>query len=151
MTKLLSSSERKLMEKILYERYGVREPFREYVLLLTGEGKVRAATPEAIEVAEKLKRVQQVGLYVAKFKRGDVSLSIEGSQLLSSKLRENVIELTESQAEEWMRAAPIKLQYVPKTLYVVAKIDKIYLGSGRVSRDGRIYPQVAKWRRIPEE
>lgn len=151
MARLLTASERRLLEKMLKEQHGVESPFKEFVLLMMGEGRVRAATREAFEIAERLKRVQQVGLYVAKLRKGEVNLSIEGSQLLGEKLKRNVIELGEEEAREWMSGAPIKIEIQVDSRYIIAKHDRIYLGSGRVSRDGKAYPQVAKWRRIPEQ
>ena len=149
--KLLSTSERRYFEERLRAQYGVENGFSEYVLIKAGQGRVRAATLEAFEVAARLRRVQQVGLYVAKLVKGDVILSIEGSQLLNGKIRKNVIELSEPETERWMRASPIEKPIKPGIRYVVAKCEELYLGSGRASRDGRIYPQVAKWRRISGE
>jgi NOL1/NOP2/fmu family ribosome biogenesis protein len=83
--------------------------------------------------------------------KGDVILSIEGSQLLGNTITKNIVELSEKEAEGWMRAAPIQRLERIEGKYVVARCGDFYLGSGRVSRDGRIHPRAAKWRRIPEE
>jgi len=149
LPRILSSSERKLFEKLLREQHGVDDPFKEYALFIYGDGKIRAVTPLAAEIAGKLRRVHQVGLYVAKLRADEVSLSIEGSQILGDKIKKNVIELNEEEARDWISAKPIKYTQRLNTRYVVARSGSLYLGSGRVSRDGRIYPQIAKWRRIP--
>lgn len=151
MMRLLTSAERRYLAKMLKDQYGVEDAFDDLVLIRTGQGRIRAATKEAYEVACKLRRVQQVGLYVAKIVKSDVILSIEGSQLLGAAITRNIIELSEEEAEEWMKAVPIQRSERIEGRYVVARCGDFYLGSGRVSRDGRIYPQVAKWRRIPEE
>jgi NOL1/NOP2/fmu family ribosome biogenesis protein len=151
MMRLLTSAERRYLVKRLEDQYGVEDAFDDLVLIRTGQGRIRAATKEAYEVACRLRRVQQVGLYVAKIVKGDVILSIEGSQLLGAAITKNIIELSEEEAEEWMKAAPIQRPERVERRYGVARCSDFYLGSGRISRDGRIYPQVAKWRRIPEE
>ncbi|MEM1654820.1 MAG: hypothetical protein QXY27_00575 [Nitrososphaerota archaeon] len=151
MMRMLTSAERKHLVRRLMDQHGVEDAFESLILIRSGQGRIRAATKEAYEVACRLRKVQQVGLYVAKIVKGDVVLSIEGSQLLGSTITRNVVELSEEEAEEWMKAAPIQKSGRFEGRYVVARCGDFYLGSGRVSRDGRIYPQVAKWRRIPEE
>jgi len=151
--KILSYSERKLLQELLYQQHGVREAFEEFILIMGGDGKVRAANPETIEVARKLRKVLQIGLYVAKYRKNknEVFLSIEGSQLLNNQISKNIVELSEEECREWMRGAPVPLSINTGSRYIVGKIDKIYLGSARVSRDGKLYPQIAVWRRLPEE
>lgn len=149
--RLLTSAERKYLVGRLRDQYGVKNAFDDLVLIRSGQGRIRAASKEAYDVACRLRKVQQVGLYVAKMVKGDVVLSIEGSQLLGNAITRNIVELGEGEAEEWMKAAPIQRLEKFEGRYVVARCGDFYLGSGRVSRDGKVYPQVAKWRRIPEE
>ena len=150
--RLLSSSELKYLRERLRVQYGVENAFEGYVLIRAGQDRIRATTSETLEVATRLRKVQQVGLYIAKLIKSDIVLSIEGSQLLDGAIKKNVIELSEEEAEKWMKAAPIeRSREKSEARYVVARCGDLYLGSGRFSRDGRIYPQVAKWRRIPEE
>jgi len=151
--KILNDSERKLLQELLHQQHGVREAFKEFILIMGGDGKVRAATFETIEVARKLRKILQMGLYVAKYRKNknEVFLSIEGSQLLNNQISKNIVELSEEECREWMRGAPIPLSINTDSRYIVGKIDKIYLGSARVSRDGKLYPQIAVWRRLPEE
>lgn len=149
--RLLTSTERKYLIRRLMDQHGVEDAFDDLILIRSGQGRIRAATKEAYEVACRLKKVQQIGLYVAKMVKGDIVLSIEGSQLLGNAITRNIVELSEKEAEEWMKAAPIQKFERLEGRYVVAKYGDFYLGSGRVSRDGKIYPQVAKWRRIPGE
>ncbi len=146
----LTSGERRILENRLMRQYGVEEAFKDLILVMAGQKRIRACTREAYEFSKKLRKVQQLGIYVAKLRGEDVVLSIEGSQLLGDKIKVNVIDLDEDEAIEWMKASPIRIKGEPTGKYVVARHGKIYLGSGIVSRDGKIYPQVAKWRRIPE-
>lgn len=149
--RLLTPRERRNLIEKLKLQHGIKDAFEDLILIRAGQGRIRATTREAFEIASRLKRVQQIGLYVVKMVKGDVILSIEGSQLLDGKIMKNLIELSDEEAEEWMKAAPIPCPKGVGSRYVVARCGSLYLGSGRVSRDGRIYPQVAKWRRIPEE
>ena len=149
--RLLTPRERRNLIERLKLQHGLEDAFEDLILIKAGQGRIRATTREAFEVAGRLRRVQQIGLYVVKIVKGDVILSIEGSQLLDGRIVKNIIELSDEEAEEWMKAAPIPCPERIESRYVVARCGSLYLGSGRVSRDGKIYPQVAKWRRIPEE
>ena len=148
---LMNPRERRYLENRLKKQHGVENAFGDLLLIKAGQGRIRAATREVFEAARRLRKVQQLGLYVAKISRGDVFLSIEGSQLLNGEITKNVIELDEEAANKWMKASPITAQMRYDSRYVVAKTGDLYLGSGRVTRDGKIYPQIAKWRRIPAD
>ncbi|RLG01335.1 MAG: hypothetical protein DRN49_01515 [Thaumarchaeota archaeon] len=147
--KLLSPRERKFLENRLKSLYGVEKGFSDLVLIKCGRRRIRATTKETLELASKLKGVQQIGLYVMKVSNSDISLSVEGAQLLNGDIKNNIIELDEEQVERWMKAVPIKIETTYRGRYVIGKFNRLYLGSARVSRNGLLYPQIPKWRRIP--
>lgn len=149
--RLMDTGEKKYFELRLRKQYGVEKPFKDFVLLVAGRGRVRLVTKEALEVAKRLKGVQQVGVYVAKILRGDVILSIEGSQILNGEITKNILDLDEEDAERWMKAEVMEFSGKYEGKYLVGRCGDLYLGSGRITRDGKLYPQVAKWRRIPIE
>jgi len=147
--KLLSPRERKFIENRLRSIYGVEAGFDGFVLIKCGRRRIRAAAKETLELASRLRGVQQIGLYVMKIANGAIALSVEGSQLLDGEIKNNIIELDEEQVERWMKAIPIKIERACRGRYVVGKFGRLYLGSARVSRNGLLYPQIPKWRRIP--
>ncbi|MCL7398279.1 MAG: hypothetical protein LZ165_04435 [Thaumarchaeota archaeon] len=147
---LLNSSKKSAFQTLLERQYGA-EDFSDKVLIQAGEGKIRLTTSDTIKVAEKMRGVQSLGLYIAKIEGQEVVLSIEGSQILCNKITRNRIELTEEQAKLWMEGAPIQLDKFTAVKYVVAFYKHLCLGCGRVSADGKVYPQVPKWRRLQQE
>lgn len=147
---LLNSSKKSALQAMLERNYGA-EDFSDKVLIQAGERKIRLTTNETIKVAEKMRGVQSLGLYVAKVEGQDIVLSIEGSQLLCNSIKKNRIELTEEQARLWMEGAPVQLDRFIAARYVVAFYKHLCLGCGRVSVDGKVYPQVPKWRRLQQE
>ncbi|MCD6536858.1 MAG: hypothetical protein J7K49_07510 [Thaumarchaeota archaeon] len=149
--RVLDAGERKYFELRLKRQYGVDKAFEDLILIKAGQGRVRAVTKEAFEIAKRLKKVQQVGVYVAKISKGDVILSIEGSQMLNGKITKNVIDLDEESAERWMKAEVMPAQGKWEGKYLVGRCGDLYLGSSRITRDGKLYPQIAKWRRVPIE
>ena len=149
----LNRSMRTKIEQEAQRVYGISDFFSTYELFMSGEGRIRATTKETVELAEYLGRVDSMGIYVAKYRKWGLTLSIEGSHMLDGAIEKNVIELDKKEAKLWMMGSPVELRY-PHTVkgkFVVAKYRGIYLGSGVVGRDGKIYPQIPKWRRIPSE
>lgn len=149
--RLMDAGERRYFELRLKRQYGVEKPFEGLILIMAGQGRVRATTKETFKVAERLRKVQQIGIYVAKISKGDVILSIEGSQILDGKIVKNVLDLDEKSAERWMRAEVLPAPGKYEGKYLIGKCGDLYLGSSRITRDGKLYPQIAKWRRIPLE
>jgi NOL1/NOP2/fmu family ribosome biogenesis protein len=118
------------------------------LLLISSGKKVRAVTEEAYRLARKMKGVVGLGIYTAK-RLGDIFyLSIEGSQLLGRHMGRRVLEITLEEAEEWMRGSPIRREGLEPGGIAVIRSGEIYLGSGRISRDGKIYPLVPRDRQI---
>ncbi|HIQ29891.1 MAG TPA: hypothetical protein EYH45_04935 [Candidatus Caldiarchaeum subterraneum] len=149
----IDKSVREKIEQEARRVYGIRSFFNDYELFMSGEGKIRATTRETAELAEYLKKVDSVGVYVAKYRRWGLTFSIEGSQILDGVIERNVIELTREEAKRWMTGAPVELKPEHKIegKFVVAKYRRFYLGSGVMGRDGKVYPLIPKWRRIPSE
>ncbi|MEM2544558.1 MAG: hypothetical protein QXH76_06735, partial [Nitrososphaerota archaeon] len=112
----------------MLERHYGAEDFSDKVLIQAGEGKIRLTTSDTIKVAEKMRGVQSLGLYIAKLEGQEVVLSIEGSQLLCNSIKKNWIELTEEQARLWMEGAPIQLDKPTAARYVVAFYKRLCLG-----------------------
>ncbi|GBC70296.1 hypothetical protein HRbin02_00060 [Candidatus Calditenuaceae archaeon HR02] len=120
-------------------------------LVFTESGKkVRCVTHAALETAALMKGVVTMGVYAAKRIGNDYYLSIEGSQLLGPYLERGVIDVSMSEGESWMRGAPIERQGLELGIAVV-RMGWLYLGSGRVSRDGRVYPLIPKERMISHQ
>lgn len=91
--------------------------------------------------------MNSIGVYAAKRLGVDYYLSIEGSQLLGPHLRGDVLDVSIVEAEELMKGAPLERSLADSRI-VVFRVGWLYLGSGRVSRDGRIYPLIPKERMI---
>lgn len=148
--RLLDKQTKAWLERMISATFGA-EGFGDYVLIKAGDEKIKLTTGRTIEIASKMRGVQSIGIYVAKIRGEDVLLSIEGSQILCKEIKMNRIELTEEQAREWMSGAPIQINGDIKAKHVVASYKNICMGCGRVSRDGKIYPQIPKWRYIASE
>ncbi|MEM3807516.1 MAG: hypothetical protein QW413_02805 [Nitrososphaerota archaeon] len=144
MKGVLTEEEKKKVEELLENQYGISNALKNYVAIVSGENRIRITHKDVLEFSWKLKGVVNIGLYIAKLAENEVSLSIEGAQLFSSLIRKNIINLTLDEAEKWMRGETLRIENVSNSRYVVAKFDDIFLGTGRVGKDGFIYPQIPK-------
>jgi NOL1/NOP2/fmu family ribosome biogenesis protein len=152
--RVLSRSERKALLEELERAFGLEELSQDLVFIEGSEGKVRAVTREAYEMAQRIRRVEALGLYVLKRTKFGVYLSVEGSQLLGGRLRRNVVELNVEQLERWASGEPLDLSEQglrPDGGFVVVRYGPIFAGSGKVSKDRKVYPQIPKERRVPVE
>ncbi len=152
--RVLNRSERKALLEELERAFGLEELPEGLVLVEGSEGKVRATTMEAYEMAQRIGRVEAVGLYVLKRTKFGVYLSVEGSQLLGDRLRKGVVELSAEQLERWASGEPVDLSESgprPEGNFVVVRHGPLFAGSGKVSRDGKVHPQIPKERRVPVE
>jgi len=152
--RVLDRSERKALLEELERAFGLEELPQDLVFFEGSEGKVRASTREAYEMAQRIGRVEAVGLYVLKRTKFGTYLSVEGSQLLGERLKKNVVELTAEQLERWASGEPLDLSelgFKPEGDFVVVRYGPVFAGSGKVSRDGKVHPQIPKERRVPVE
>ncbi|MEM1922312.1 MAG: hypothetical protein QXO86_05015 [Nitrososphaerota archaeon] len=117
-------------------------------LVFVESGKrIRCTTQEAIQLGQRLKGVVSVGVYVAKRIGGAGYLSLDGSQILGPYLGGEVVEVSLSEAERWMSGVPLE-RGVGGGGVVIVRSGWLYLGSGRASRDGKIYPLIPRERQI---
>ncbi len=144
MRGVLTEDEKRRIESLLTSYYGISDGLQDYVVLVGGENRVRITHKEVLEFSWRLKNVVNMGLYVAKLTDEGISLSIEGAQFFSHKIMKNLIEIDMNEAERWMQGIPIRIETQPASKYVVVKCGDIFLGSGRIGRDGFIYPQISK-------
>lgn len=150
----LDRSERKALLEQLEREFGLGEMPQDLVLVESSGGRVRAVTREAYEMAQRIGRVEALGLYVVKRTKFGLYLSVEGSQLFGPWLRRNVVELSAEQLERWASGQPVDLSELGLSTdasFLVARHGPLFAGSGKVSRDGKVHPQIPKERRVPVE
>ncbi|MCS6784343.1 MAG: hypothetical protein RMI43_00020 [Candidatus Caldarchaeum sp.] len=145
----IDEKDRKILSEEVEQAYGVLLRTNGYVLMQTGENKIRIVTEEAFAVASSLKGVTNVGLYIVKRRKFFPTLTIEGCMFIEKMPGAHVVELSREQAVAWMRGDPVRIGPTnSKTILGVYRGH--WLGSALVDVNGIAYPQVPKWRRIPE-
>jgi NOL1/NOP2/fmu family ribosome biogenesis protein len=136
------------INKTLNKQFGIKKI--DGKLIRAGEERIRIFTGELSENEliniQKFIRIEGIGLYIAKEERGEIRLSIEGSQILGGQSTKNTYELKDNQVQQWMEGADI-MQKNDEKRWVIIKNKDDFLGSGRMSAE-KISNHIPKPRRL---
>ena len=152
--KILNHREKNEIETSLLEQFGIKRIpgevisiGKERLFLFTGNlGR------EEVKKLEEITVVERVGAYFAKFIDNGmgkkVRLSIEGSQFLKSQITKNILEISDKNAEEWMKGHELYIQ-TGKRDFLIMKNNNDFLGTGKAS-ENKIGNFIPKNRRLRE-
>ena len=130
---------------MLEKRFGFKKKI-EYAFLINNKNRIYIINKEFSNIDITKLKINSLGLYFGETRDGEIRLSIEGSQLIGNDCPENVLELTEKEAKEWLRGTDIEKD-VKNRGYVLMKYEKDFLGCGRAV-ENKILNFVPKNRRI---
>ena len=143
--KILNKKEIKHVLEMIKKQWGC--DFKEdYAFLQNKDGKVFIVNKDIAKIDFKKIRINSVGLYFAEVRNNEIRLSIEGSQIMGPKAKENIIELNEKEAREWLKGNDMEKENDANG-FVIIKCDNDYLGTGK-ARDNKILNFVPKTRRL---
>ncbi|MEM4263588.1 MAG: hypothetical protein QW666_01680 [Candidatus Woesearchaeota archaeon] len=144
--KILASKERRHFISLINKQWGC-EFKPDYAFLLSEKEKIYAINPDISKINLSLFRISSVGMYFAELKRGELRLSIEGSQIIGPLATKNVAELNDKEAIDWLRGKDLNKQG-EWSGFVIIKHNDDFLGTGKYAVDGRILNFVPKSRRL---
>lgn len=155
---LRPAEKQEIMEMLRY--YGI-ENLKGYLLTESGKEKVRAysgsLTPEKIRELNEAVGIDIVGLYLLHKYPSNIRLSFDAIHAIKSQITKNVLELTQEQADEFMKGRDILLskeefealkQKNEKTGFKVLKCGDDFIGTGKLTEEGRIVNYMPKERRL---
>ena len=91
-------------------------------------------------------RINSLGMYFGEVNRGELRLSIEGSQMLGKSAKKNVLVLDEDDADKWMKGEDFDVETKLKGFVIIKNKDD-FLGCGRIA-NGKLLNYVKKERRV---
>lgn len=148
--KVLNKEEKAEIESKLHEQFDIDSipgmiimRGEERLFLFSGDFSERD-----IDRLEKCTFIERMGVYFAKVERGQVRLSIEGSQILKRQIKKNIFQLDSSQAEEWMKGRELPIK-TGEHGFLVMKHGSDFLGTGKASEE-KIGNFIPKNRRLRE-
>ena len=141
--KFLNSREVKAIMAQLESQFGFTDKI-DAAFLKNEKDKVFLLTKDVANIDAKKLRIDRAGLYIGEIRPDGIRLSIEGSQLIAAKAKKNVLEVTDSEASQWLRGETISSKAEG---YQIIKHHKDILGCGKAV-EGKVLNYVPKERRI---
>lgn len=146
--KILKQKEKKEIEEKLNKRFGIKNVLgiiamrgKERLFLFSG-----SLNEKDIKAIEEIVVIERLGVYFARLVEDSVKLSIEGTQILKDQIKKNIFELSENQAEEWMKGQDLQIK-TGKRGFLIIKYKDDFLGCGKASKE-KIGNFIPKSRRL---
>lgn len=145
----IKSNHKREIIKDLSKQFGISE--LPYLLIQAGKEKIKAfsgsLSKDEIAKISGAVRVEFIGIYLIK-KETDYRLSFDASQILSSQLTKNIIDIDKEQYALWIRGYDLELKN-PSEIRgtVLIRFNKDFFGCGKCSGN-KIYNYVPKERRL---
>ena len=119
----------------------------EFVFFRNEKQKIYVIHKDIAKIDLSGARINTVGMYFGEYKKGELRLSIEGSQLIGPLAKKNVVELDDKEAIAWLRGNDLNKEG-DWSGFVIVKHNDDYLGSGKYTADKRLLNFVPKARRL---
>ena len=127
--RILKSKEVKALRKLLEKQWGFGEK-PDYAFLMK-EDEIFVVNREIGEIPLERLNIYSLGLKFGEIKKGDLVLTIEGSQLVGPKAKKNVIELSAKEANAWIKGVSVRNNSNLEG-YVLIKSENDFIGTGRI-------------------
>lgn len=102
----------------------------ELAFLMNTQNKIFLVNKKVFNLNLEKLRINSIGLYFGELKNNELRLSIEGSQLISKNAKQNIAELNEKQAMQWLKGQDIEIKG-SYTGFVILKHKNDFLGTGK--------------------
>lgn len=146
MKPLTSTDKKKIIEQ-LNNQFGILEV--PCLLIQFGQEKIRAysgvLSKEELYYLDREIRIENIGLYFAKWENEEIRLTLDGVQLLKNQITKNIVEINDNQANEWLKGLDLNIQ--TEYGWKVLKHNNEFLGCGK-STSEKITNFMPKERRI---
>jgi NOL1/NOP2/fmu family ribosome biogenesis protein len=143
--KFLNAKERKKILQMLKAQYGFGGEL-DYEFLMNEKNKIFIVTKDIKKINIEDIRINTIGLYIGELHGDEIRLSIEGSQMIGPQAKNNIIEISDKDAVNWMKGQELHSDY-PSTKFVIIKHNDDFLGCGKI-KEKRVLNYIPKTRRI---
>lgn len=147
--KILNTRDKRKVLDSLKKNYGFNKKL-EGALFLSSKQKLFLLTGgyDVIGMGEERQlRIDKAGLYIGRVLPEGIRLSIEGSQLIGSSAKKNVLEINDEQLGAWVGGEDIELGGFEEEGLFIVKYRNDFLGCARIKK-GEAHNLVTKNRRI---
>jgi len=144
--KPLGSKEKKQLLQQIKKQWGA-DFNPDFVFFKNEKQKIYVIHKDLAKIDLSGARVNSVGLYFGEDKKGELRLSIEGSQLIGPRAKKNIIELNDEESIAWLRGEDLEKEG-DWSGFIIIKHNDDYMATGKYTADKRILNFVPKARRL---
>jgi len=142
--KILNKKEIKKIYALLEKRFGFNDDL-ELGFLMNNKNRLYVVNKDFAGIDTEKLRINSVGLYFGEICGNEIRLSIEGSAIVGKSATNNILDLDDEQAKDWLRGFDLNIDYEDKGFVLIRNKD--FLGCGKAVIK-RILNFVPKNRRI---
>jgi NOL1/NOP2/fmu family ribosome biogenesis protein len=143
--RILPTKEIKFFKKLIKEQWDA--DFKDdFAFLINTKNKIYIANKDIGKVDLDKLTINTVGMYFGEYRKEQLRLSIEGSQLIGPLAKKNVVEIPDVFVVPWLKGIDIALK-VKQEGFVIIKNKSDFMGCGKVMED-KILNFVPKARRL---
>ncbi|MBU0757047.1 MAG: hypothetical protein KKF44_03200 [Nanoarchaeota archaeon] len=142
---ILNKKQIKEISKLIELQWDASFDFHKYAVFYSVKDKIFLINSEVTQINFDELRVNTLGTYFGEKAKGEIRLSIEGSQMVGPSAKKNVLELSDSEADSWMQGKDFDVDS-DLSGFVIIKNNDDFLGCGRVSGQ-KVFNYVPKERR----
>jgi NOL1/NOP2/fmu family ribosome biogenesis protein len=140
----LNSKEKKHIFNLLDEQFGC-ELEEEYEFFINPRNRLFIISKDFSKIDVKQLRVNSLGLYLGELYQDELRLSVDGSQIVGRTATKNVLEISDEEAERWMKGEDFEVTSELKG-FVIVKNGSVIMGCGKIA-GSKLYNYVPKERR----
>ena len=142
----IKTPEKRRIIAVLNEQFGIEE--LPYLLIESGKEKIRAfsgsLSKDEIAKLSEIANIETIGLYLIR-KENKYRLGLDATNLLKEQIKNNILELTENEFQNWIRGHDIEKK-AKRGIYIIKYKDD-FIGCGK-SNEEIIFNYVPKDRRL---
>lgn len=138
--RILNGKEIKEINAHLHEQFGFTGKIDSAVLRSDKHEKLFLFSRDLEMVDLQKLRIDMMGLYVAATFKGQIRLTIEGTQLFGAQCTKNILELSPWEMQLWMAGLKLKVpqlelpqKEITPGAFVIMRCGNDYLGCGKIA------------------
>jgi NOL1/NOP2/fmu family ribosome biogenesis protein len=141
----LKSKEVKQLHSLLEKQFGLKKNL-DYLFFINNKNKIYIIDRDFTKIYTEKLRISSLGLYFAEQNKSRLRLSIEGSELIGMHCTNNILDLDQEQARNWLKGLDLDLD-IKKREFLLIKHKEDFLGCGKAV-ENKVLNYVPKNRRL---
>lgn len=133
---VLNTREVKEIRKLLYAQFGFSSDL-DYVFLKNEKNKVFIVSKDIKKIDLDKLKINTIGLYFGEWKRKELRLSLEGSQMIGPLAKKNVVSLDEQQLKWYFEGMDLDIDLGDENRFVILKFREDFIGCSKY-KEGKL-------------